>query len=79
MVRLYYFGSGYAFCFGATRHTSIDTATYAGLHKSSDRVGSSIRIPTSVYIYLRAEFGNLNNNIIFVRPVPDIHLLPVES
>ena len=74
-----YFGLGYLFFSGAPSHISIDTATYADLHTSSDQVRSSIQIHKSVYIYLWFEFGTLNNTIIFVRPVPDINILLVES
>ena len=79
MVRLSYLGSGYVFCFGAPIHMPIYNDTYAVLHKSLDPVRSSIRIPTSVYIYLQVKLVTLNNTIIFVHTVPDIHLLMVAS
>ena len=79
MFRLYYFGLVYLFYFGAPRHMLSNTDTYADLHTSSDQVRSSIQIHKSVYIYLWFEFGTLNNTIIFVRPVPDINILLVES
>ena len=74
-----YFGLGYLFFSGAPSHISIDTATYADLHTSSDQVWSSMQIPESIYVYLWVEFGTLNNTIIFVRKVPDIHLIIVAS
>ena len=56
-----------------------DTDTFAGLHASLDRVGSSIWIPKSVYVYLRVKLGTVNNTIIFVILKADILLLPVAS
>ena len=79
MVLIYWFMLVYVFLFGAPIHTSSYTDTYAGLHISSDWVKSSIQIPTNVYVYLWFEFVTLNNTIISVRPVPDIHLLLVAS
>ena len=74
IVRLSYFSLGYLLFYDAPSHTSINNDTYAALHTSSDRVQSSIRIPTSVYVYFRVDFVTPNNIIIFVRPVPAIHL-----
>ena len=79
MVRLSYFGLGQLYLFGAPIHMSRDNDTYTGLHKSSDWVWSSIRKPMRVYVYLRVDLGTLDNSIIFVRPVPYIHILLAAS
>ena len=79
MVQLSYLGSGYILCFGAPIHTSRNTDIYDVLNTFSYWVRSSIRIPTSVYVYLWVEFGTINNTIIFMGPALYIHLMLVVS